>query len=169
MRILVTGANGQVGQELVRVLAPQHDLLPTTSSTLDVSSPTATDQIVEARPDLVIHPAAWTDVDGCARDPERALKVNGLGVRHVAFACRRLDVPLVYISTNEVFDGAATAPYYEWDRPAPINAYARSKYAGECFVRELLEDYAIVRIAWVLAVPVTSCARFFDLPASAIA
>jgi dTDP-4-dehydrorhamnose reductase len=142
-----------VGSELVRVLAPHHDLIPTTSAMLDVASREATAQIVDAQPDLVLHPAAWTDVEGCARDPERALVVNGLGTRHVALACRRLDVPLVYVSTNEVFDGGATEPYLEFDTPRPINAYARSKLAGEFFVRELLRRFYIVRIAWVFGGP----------------
>lgn len=149
MRILVTGSGGQVGQQLVRVLGPHHDLLATTSASLDITSPDASGQIVDCRPDLVIHPAAWTDVDGCARDPERAWRVNGLGTRHVALACERLRVPLIYISTNEVFDGTATSPYCEWDTPRPINAYAHSKYAGEVFIRELVQRFAIVRIAWV--------------------
>ncbi len=153
VRILITGAGGQVGQELSRVLAPQHDLIPTTSATLDVTSRSTTSQIVAAQPELVLHPAAWTDVDGCARDPDRALIANGLGTRHVALACQRLDIPLLYISTNEVFDGQATAPYLEIDAPRPINAYARSKYAGEQFVLQLLRRFYIVRIAWVFGGP----------------
>ena len=133
----------------MRTLAPEHDLIPTTSADLDITHATAADQIVAARPDLVIHPAAWTNVDGCAQDPDRALVVNGLGTRRVALACQRLDVPLVYVSTNEVFDGRATMPYHEWDAPHPINAYAQSKLVGEHYVRELLNRFYIVRIAWV--------------------
>jgi dTDP-4-dehydrorhamnose reductase len=149
VRILITGSNGQVGQALVRVLSPDHTLIATTSATLDITAREAEGQIVAARPDLVIHPAAWTNVDGCAQDPDRAYLINGLGTRRVALACQRLDVPLVYVSTNEVFDGSATEPYLEWDRPAPINAYARSKYLGETYVRDLLHRFYIVRIAWV--------------------
>ncbi len=149
MRILITGSNGQVGQELIGALTPHHQLIPTTSAILDIASSAATERIVAERPDLVVHPAAWTDVDGCARDPDRALLVNGLGTRHIALACRQLDVPMLYISTNEVFDGRASEPYLEWDAPNPINPYARSKYAGEHFVRELLPRFYIVRVAWV--------------------
>ena len=149
MRILITGAAGQVGQALTQALQSQHDLIPATSSLLDVTSRGAADQIVAARPDLVIHPAAWTNVDACARDPDRALLVNALGARHVALACQRLDIPMVYISTNEVFDGTASEPYLEFDAPHPINAYARSKYAGEQYVQQLLQRFYIVRIAWV--------------------
>jgi dTDP-4-dehydrorhamnose reductase len=124
-------------------------VVPASSSTLDVADRRATQQIVDAQPDVVVHSAAWTDVDGCARDPERAYAVNGLGTRHVALACRELDIPLIYISTNEVFSGTSTEPYYEWDQTGPINAYARSKLAGEFFVREILTRYSIVRTAWV--------------------
>ncbi len=137
----------------MHALASQHELIPTTSSNLDITNRSAADLIVAARPELVIHPAAWTDVDGCARDPDRALLVNALGTRNVALACQRLDVPLVYISTNEVFDGRATEPYLEFDEPHPINAYARSKYAGEHYVRQLLRRFYIVRIAWVFGGP----------------
>jgi dTDP-4-dehydrorhamnose reductase len=153
VRVLITGASGQVGQEFVRVLAPEHDLLTPTSATLDVTSRSAIDQIAAAQPELVIHPAAWTDVDGCARHPDRALAVNGLGTWHVALACQRLDVPLVYVSTNEVFDGSASTPYLEWDAPRPINPYARSKYVGEQFVQQLLRRFYIVRVAWVFGGP----------------
>ena len=149
MRILITGASGQVGQALMSKLTQRHEVVPTTSATLDITSRDAADRIVAARPELVIHPAAWTNVDGCARDPDRAMIVNGLGTRHVALGCQRLDIPLVYISTNEVFDGEATAPYLELDAPRPINAYARSKYAGEQYVELLLRRFYIVRIAWV--------------------
>ncbi len=153
MRVLITGATGQVGAAIQSVLQPQVDVIATSSATLDITDPRVQHHIVAARPDIVIHPAAWTDVDGCARDPERAYAVNAMGTRHVALACRQLDVPLIYISTNEVFDGTSTEPYYEWDRSAPINAYARSKVAGEFFVRELLSQYSIVRTSWVFGGP----------------
>jgi dTDP-4-dehydrorhamnose reductase len=148
VRVLITGATGQVGGALCAALRSE-DVVAPTSATLDIADPRATEQIIAAQPEVVIHPAAWTDVDGCARDPERAYLVNSLGTRHVALACRKLDIPLVYISTNEVFDGASDTPYREWDQTRPINAYARSKLAGEFFVRELVPHYMIVRIVWV--------------------
>jgi dTDP-4-dehydrorhamnose reductase len=77
------------------------------------------------------------------------MQVNGLGTQHVALACQRLDIPLLYVSTNEVFDGRSVVPYFETDTPNPINPYARSKYAGEYYVRHLLRRFYIVRIAWV--------------------
>jgi len=90
-------------------------------------------------------------VDGCARDPERAYRVNALGTQNVALACAEAGAAMVYISTNEVFDGEATEPYREWDPPHPINPYGRSKAAGEWFVRHLLTRFYIVRTAWLYA------------------
>ncbi|HEX6293190.1 MAG TPA: dTDP-4-dehydrorhamnose reductase [Herpetosiphonaceae bacterium] len=149
MRILITGAQGQVGQALVARLQEHHSLIPGSHATLDISAAAATAAIVEQQPDLVIHPAAYTNVDGCARDPDRALLVNGLGTKHVALACQQLDIPLVYISTNEVFSGRAAQPYLEFDRPEPINPYGYSKWVGEHVVQQVLKRFYIVRVAWV--------------------
>ncbi len=149
MRILITGAQGQVGQALVARLQSHHSLIQANHTTLDITAPSATATIVEQQPDLVIHPAAYTNVDGCAHDPDRALLVNGLGTKHIALACQRLDIPLVYISTNEVFDGRADRPYLEFDVPNPINPYGYSKWAGEQVIQQLLHRFYIVRVAWV--------------------
>jgi dTDP-4-dehydrorhamnose reductase len=149
MRIAITGANGQLGQALQATLGAEHQLIPLGHADLELGHPDCVERLVATQADLVIHPAAYTDVDGCARDPERAYRVNGLGTRYVALACRQLAAPLVYVSTNEVFDGAASTPYFEYDRAAPINAYARSKWAGEQAVRELLDRFYIVRVAWL--------------------
>lgn len=149
VRILITGANGQVGQALVAALRDEHQVVAATRPDFDLSSFVIVDRIAAARPDLVIHAAAWTNVDGCARDPDLALLVNGLGTRRVALACQQLDIPLVYISTNEVFDGRSDMPYSEFDRPNPINPYAFSKWAGEQAVTQLLRKFYIVRVAWV--------------------
>jgi dTDP-4-dehydrorhamnose reductase len=111
--------------------------------------PGAVRTIVATGADLVVHPAAYSNVDGCARDPDLAYRVNGLGTRYVALACRQLDAPLVYISTNEVFAGDARRPYAEYDQTGPVNAYGRSKLAGELAVRELLDRFYIVRVAWL--------------------
>lgn len=149
MRIAITGANGQLGQALQRQLGSTYDLIALGHAELELGSPTCVAQLIATGADLVIHPAAYTNVDGCARDPELAFRVNGLGTQYVALACRELGAPLVYISTNEVFDGAGTKPYFEYDRAAPINAYGRSKWAGEQAVRELLDRFYIVRVAWL--------------------
>jgi dTDP-4-dehydrorhamnose reductase len=103
------------------------------------------------QPDLVIHCAAWTDVDGCARDPVRAYQVNGLGTQNVALACQAVGAGLVHISTNEVFSGDNPAGYEEWMSRSPANAYGRSKAAAEHHVQNLLDSYYIVRTAWLYA------------------
>ncbi|MFV9504701.1 MAG: dTDP-4-dehydrorhamnose reductase [Oscillochloridaceae bacterium umkhey_bin13] len=149
MRIAITGANGQLGTALLAALSADYELLPLTQPSFDLDTPEAVDQLVATAADLIIHPAAYTNVDGCARDPELAYRINGLGTKYVALACRQLDVPLVYISTNEVFAGDAERPYNEYDLTGPVNAYGRSKLAGELIVRELLSRFYIVRVAWL--------------------
>jgi dTDP-4-dehydrorhamnose reductase len=149
MRIAITGTGGQLGSALLNQLSNDHEIISFDHGRLELARPTAVEQLLASNAELVIHPAAYTNVDGCARDPELAYRVNGLGTKYVALACRRLNAPLVYISTNEVFDGTAAQPYREYDPVAPINAYGASKLAGEQVVRELLRDFYIVRVAWL--------------------
>lgn len=149
MRIAITGAAGQLGQAFQRALGSTHELIPLGHADIELGHPSCVAALVATGAELILHPAAYTNVDGCAREPDKAYRVNGLGTRYVALACRQLGVPLVYVSTNEVFDGAATVPYTEYDRMAPINAYGRSKAIGEQAVRELLEQHYIVRVAWL--------------------
>lgn len=151
MRILITGHKGQLGHALQATLA-EHTLTGCDLPELDVTDRAAIGQaIADFAPDVVIHAAAWTDVDGCARDPERAYLANAIGTQNVALACASCGAALAYISTNEVFDGTATEPYREWDNTNPINPYGKSKAAGEWFVRHLLTRFYIVRTAWVYA------------------
>jgi dTDP-4-dehydrorhamnose reductase len=149
MRIAITGANGQLGRALHLRLGQAHEVVAFGHADLELSTPDCRDRLVASRADLIVHPAAYTNVDGCARDPDLAYRINTLGTQYVALACRELGAPLVYISTNEVFDGAAAEPYREYDRAAPINAYGRSKWAGEQAVRELLDRFYIARVAWL--------------------
>jgi dTDP-4-dehydrorhamnose reductase len=104
-----------------------------------------------ARPGLIIHCAALTDVDGAARDPALAYRVNGMGTQNVALAAARVGAALVYFSTNEVFDGTKAEPYSEFDLPRAINPYGQSKLAGEWFAMHLAPRFYIVRIAWLAA------------------
>jgi len=149
VRIAITGTGGQLGRALSAALGPGHEIIPLGHDALELGSPTAVEQISATGADLVIHPAAFTNVDGCAREPQRAYTINALGTKYVALACRRLAVPLVYISTNEIFPGDSENFYVEYDQPRPINAYGRSKWAGEQAVRELLNEFYIVRVAWL--------------------
>ncbi len=158
MRIAVIGSRGQVGGEVVRHLSARHEVIPLARPQVDLLDPRGVDAAIEAeRPDLVVLTAAWTDVDGCARDPDQALRVNGLGTQSVALACQRHGAALLYVSTNEVFDGRASEPYLELDPVNPINAYGRSKLAGERYVQLHLDRFYIVRTAWVFG----GAGRFF--------
>lgn len=143
MRVLITGAAGQVGRELVAAFGEA--AVP--AANVDVSD---RDQVMQAvatvRPDYVVHAAAWTDVDGCESDPDRALRVNALGTRHVADAARAAGARVCYVSTDYVFGGDLDRPYHEWDEPAPLSVYGRSKLGGE---RALTPDDLIVRTSWV--------------------
>jgi dTDP-4-dehydrorhamnose reductase len=151
MRIFITGCKGQLGRALYAALG-EHRLTGCDLPELDITDRSAIGSaIADFGPDMVIHTAAWTDVDGCACDPERAYRVNALGTQNVALACAVGGAAMVYVSTNEVFDGTATEPYREWDPPHPINPYARSKAAGEWFVRHLLSRFYIARTAWLYA------------------
>src|SRR5512136_448908 len=130
MRIYITGAKGQLGRALMRRLA-HHTLLGTELPEVDLTDLNAIrSSIVAFEPDVVIHTAAMTNVDGAARDPDLAYRVNGLGTRNVAVASEVVGATLLSISTNEVFDGTKTEPYHEFDCTHPINPYAKSKLAA---------------------------------------
>lgn len=150
MRIVVTGANGQLGKAVVaRLQSPHHHIIPLGHADIELAQPQAAEVIASHRPAVIIHAAAMTNVDGCAHDPDAAYRINALGTRWVAQAAKRCNARLVAISTNEVFDGMATMPYGEYDVANPINPYARSKYAGEQAARELLDRLYVVRVAWL--------------------
>lgn len=152
MRILVTGALGRVGSKLVEILANQHDVTGVDIPDFDLADFAATRAYITAyRPDIVLHPAAWTDVDGCSRDPEKAIRINGFGSQHVAVATAEIGAAVLYVSTNEVFDGTARRPYYEYDLQNPTNPYGYSKFVGERAVMSLNPRHYVVRISWLFA------------------
>lgn len=159
MRIIVTGAAGRLGNQLMHLLhARGHDVngLDVVAADkiahVDITNFDAAHRFIYAhRPEVVIHPAAWTDVDGCARDPERAILVNGLGTQNVALAAAAVKSAVVYVSSNEVFDGKSTRPYYEYDAANPINPYGYSKWVGERAVMSLNPRHYVVRTAWLFA------------------
>lgn len=146
MRILVTGARGLVGGPLVRRLAAEHSVTGLDLPELDVRDAGAcAGALRDARPDRVLHLAAWTDVDGAEKDPAGAAAVNDAGTRNVASACAAAGVPMLYVSTDYVFDGTKGAPYREDDAVAPLSVYGLTKLAGETHVRGLLPRWWIVR------------------------
>lgn len=151
MHVFVTGHKGQLGRALFVALS-QHTLTGCDLPELDITERESIGAAIELHtPDVVIHAAAWTDVDGCAKDPDKAYLSNGIGTQNVALACAASGAAMLYVSTNEVFDGAAAVPYREWDLSHPINAYGRSKAAGEWYVRHLLTRFYVVRTAWLYA------------------
>jgi len=148
VRILVTGASGQLGAELCRILSEdtivQKDLPDFDLSRSDIEA-----QILASRPDLIIHAGAYTDVDGAEREPARAMAVNAGGTEQVARAAAKLGAKLIYVSTDYVFDGSQRTPYREEDAPRPLNQYGLSKWRGEQAVAASGAKALIVRTAWL--------------------
>ena len=152
MRILVTGANGQIGWELRRTLASIGDVCAMDRRACDLSRPHELPDIVrEVKPDVIVNAAAYTAVDKAEAEEQLASVVNGTAVGVMAEEARLLGALLIHYSTDYVFDGAKDAPYTEEDLPNPINAYGRSKLAGERAAHQSGCDYLILRTSWVFA------------------
>jgi dTDP-4-dehydrorhamnose reductase len=152
LRILVTGAGGQLGTDVVRLAgeAAQHEVIAADHARLDVGDRDAVlGAVLSLAPDLVVHTAAWTAVDACEADPERAYRINAMACRHVAEAARRAGSHLVAVSTDYVFDGASEEPYREWDPPNPLSVYGSSKLAGEKEAFLGCPGATVVRTSWV--------------------
>lgn len=150
MRIAVTGSAGRVGRQLVRAArARGHDVLALARPEFDILDPDQLGALPGWAPNVVVNAAAWTDVDGCTRDPSRAMRVNGEAPGPLAAESARIGALTVQLSTNQVFDGAAIEPYTEDAPPSPINAYGESKAAGERAVAKNNRRHLIVRTAWI--------------------
>ena len=151
MRVLITGSSGQLGKML------QAKLKDAELALVDLPEVDITDRkhifatIHSFSPDVVIHCAAYTDVDGCVSNPQLAYQVNSLGTQNVALACQRSEATMIHISTNEVFAGDIVDGYEEWMQPNPINIYGRTKAASEYHVRSICQRFYIVRTAWLYA------------------
>jgi dTDP-4-dehydrorhamnose reductase len=153
--LLITGAAGQLGLALVQEAARQGwDAVATDAHNLDITDPQAVwGELSRRRPEVVINAAAATRVDDLESDPDGALRVNAMGPRNLAVACRRLGMKLIHLSTDYVFDGAKAGPYVEWDATGPLSVYGRSKLLGEEWVRQQCPDHFIVRTAWLYGIP----------------
>ncbi|AMD16611.1 spore coat protein [Methanobrevibacter sp. YE315] len=153
MKILITGSNGMLGHDLEKVLKNKHELILTTSKTLDITDEdVALDVICNEKPDIVINAAAYTDVDGCEDNQDIAYAVNGQGVKNLAVACKKVDCPLVHVSSDYVFNGENTMPWIETDEKGPISVYGKSKLEGEQAILEIMDKFFIVRTAWLYGI-----------------
>lgn len=151
MKILVTGADGMLGQDLCPILEDcGHEVIETDLPEIDITKPDVIlDVLSSEKPDAVIHCAAYTNVDKAEEDIETARLINKIGTKNVAEVCAKLDIPIVYISTDYVFDGKSDVPYLPNSLKNPINNYGLTKSEGEDEVRKLCEKYYIVRTSWL--------------------
>jgi dTDP-4-dehydrorhamnose reductase len=140
VKVVVTGANGMLGKDLQRVFAG-NELVALKRDDLDITSLNDSLGIMKRLP--------YTDVDGSELDPEKAYAVNGLGTRNIAMSCEEVKCPIMYISSDYVFDGARSEPYNEWDATNPVNKYGLSKLMGENFVSTMTNRFYIVRTSWL--------------------
>ncbi|HEY9745571.1 MAG TPA: dTDP-4-dehydrorhamnose reductase [Oculatellaceae cyanobacterium] len=153
--IVVTGANGMLGKDLVPYLrAKGYDVRPSTTEYMSLleTSDSMRRKMEALDPEVIIHCAAYTNVDGAEREPDLAMAVNKDGTQKLALISQELGAVFIYISTDFVFDGLKNAPYEPSDHPNPINTYGLSKYYGELMVSELLETYYIVRVSWTYGI-----------------
>ena len=152
MKILITGAKGQLGNEL-RLLGtnyPDYELIFTDVDELDISDMQAVSAFFEKlQPDVVVNCAAYTAVDKAEKEPDLALKINAIAVRNLSNACGEFDALLVHVSTDYIFNGKGHRPYVETDTPAPGSSYGKSKYAGETQMQSNCKNGIILRTSWL--------------------
>ncbi len=154
MKVLVTGVKGQLGHDVVNELTKRnHEAVGVDIEEMDITNPASVNKVIpETSPDAVIHCAAWTAVDAAEEKENRqtVVKVNSEGTRTIATVCKELDIPMMYLSTDYVFDGQGSKPWKpDQTDYAPLNVYGETKLAGEQAVSQILDKYFIIRIAWV--------------------
>lgn len=151
MKMLITGAKGQVGTDIVIEAEKRgHEVYGFASSELDITNKDIVDgQLTKIKPDVVINAAAYTAVDKAETEQEKAYAVNEAGVKNLAEICKALDIPLLHISTDYVFDGEKKEPYVETDTPNPTSVYGASKLAGEVALQQVWNKHIILRVSWV--------------------
>ncbi|OUO79851.1 dTDP-4-dehydrorhamnose reductase [Blautia sp. An249] len=151
MRVLVTGVKGQLGHDVMNELAKRgYEGIGVDVEEMDITDAEAVEKVMrKANADKVVHCAAWTAVDAAEDQEEICRKVNAQGTENIARMCKELDLPMIYLSTDYVFDGEGTRPWEPDDERHPLNVYGQTKYEGELAVEKYLDKYYIVRIAWV--------------------
>lgn len=154
MKVLVTGVKGQLGYDVVKECEKRGiEAIGVDVEEMDITDAAACERVItEAKADAVIHCAAYTAVDAAEDNQDLCRKVNAEGTRNIAEVCRKLDIKMMYFSTDYVFNGQGERPWEPDDPREPLNVYGQTKYEGELAVQELLEKYFIVRIAWVFGV-----------------
>ena len=153
MKVLVTGVNGQLGHDIVEECQKRNiEAIGVDVKEMDITDAHKVDEVItETKPDAIIHCAAWTAVDKAEDEVEQCRKVNRDGTKHIVDVCERLDLPLMYFSTDYVFDGQGEEPWNEYDERHPLNIYGKTKYEGELEV-ERLKKHFIIRISWVFGI-----------------
>ncbi len=150
MKIIVTGAQGQLGYDLVNYFSPHHEVTGIDINECDITNEVALRSCIEEiQPHYIIHPAAYTAVDTAEHEPERAYKVNCEAVGYIAQAARDIGATVIMYSTDYVFDGKKKTPYKETDKTNPINVYGKTKLEGEEKLRSILKEHFILRISWL--------------------
>ena len=149
-KLLITGCRGQLGSDLLKAFADRYMIWGVDIEDFDIGDADAVnDALYSFSPDIILHAAAYTNVDDCESNPKLAMHINTDGTKYIAAACKKIGAKLIYYSTDYVFSGDTDTPYVETDTPAPKTVYGKSKLAGEQHVAEILEDYLILRLAWV--------------------
>jgi dTDP-4-dehydrorhamnose reductase len=154
MKVLVTGVKGQLGYDVVNELERRgHEAVGVDIQEMDITDAASVNQVIKAAaPDAVIHCAAYTAVDAAEDNEELCRRVNAGGTQNIANVCKELDIKMIYISTDYVFEGQGERPWEPDDERNPQSVYGRTKYEGELAVQNTLEKYFIVRIAWVFGI-----------------
>ena len=150
MRIAITGADGMLGVDLCSILSRKHEIIKLIYPGFNIIYADEVKSVIAGNePDLVIHTAAYTDVDGCEDNFDEAFNINAFGTENVAHASKEANIPMIYISTDYVFDGKKDSPYLEEDAPNPLNVYGKSKLEGEKYILKILNKFYIIRTSWL--------------------
>lgn len=150
MKVVMFGGNGLLGSDIIKACSGENEIISLGSADIDITDQEAVYNLIKAhKPEAVINSAALTDVDKCELNPDLAFRVNAMGPKNIAIACRDFNARMIHISTDYVFDGKKDSPYDEFEQVNPVNVYGKSKVAGEQYVQMCTEKFMIIRTAWV--------------------
>jgi len=150
MKVIILGGTGLLGADIIKACKKDYEITGLSSSDVDITDPDRVYNYIKTKkPEVVINSAAITDVDKCELEPDRAYSVNTMGPKNIAIACRDFKIKFIHISTDYVFNGKKGQPYTEFDEPDPVNIYGKTKLAGEQMIKEITNDFIILRTAWI--------------------